>query len=98
LAIIDKLLKVYEKDLGIGYNIAYSFIATVAKSSLSSAAREQVLQLIVPAFYGHVYNLTCQLDHHPLYVVEISLKDLEVCKHIFSSSNFLAYSSCNVLP
>ena len=90
MAIIDRLLKVYGKDLGIGYDIACSFIATVAKSSLSSAAREQALQLIVPAFHGYAHNRACQLDHHPLYVVGFGLEDFEGCERVFSSSNFLA--------
>lgn len=90
LAIIDRLLKVYGKDLGIGYDIACSFIATVAKSFLSPAAREKALQLVVPAFHGYAHNCACQLDHHPLYVVGFGLEDFEECERIFSSSNFLA--------
>ena len=90
MAIIDKLLKVYGKHLGVGYDIACSFLATVAKSSLSPAAREQALQLVVPAFHGYAHNRACQLDHHPLYVVGFGLEDFEGCERIFSSSNFLA--------
>jgi hypothetical protein len=84
------LLKVYGKDLGIGYDIACSFLATVAKSSLAPAAREQALQLVVPAFHGYAHNRACQLDHHPLYVVGFGLEDFEGCERVFSSSNFLA--------
>jgi Kyakuja-Dileera-Zisupton transposase len=90
LAIIDRLLKVYGKDLGIGYDIACSFLTTVAKSSISPATREQALQLVVPAFHGYAHNCACQLDHHPSYVVGFGLEDFEGCERIFSSSNFLA--------
>jgi len=90
LAIIDRLLKVYGKDLGIGYDIACSFLATIAKSSLSAAAREKALQLVVPAFHGYAHNRACQLDHHPLYVVGFGIEDFEGCERVFSSSNFLA--------
>ena len=77
LAIINRSLKVYGKDLGIGYDIACLFLATIAKSSLSAAAQEKALQLVVPAFHGYVHNCACQLNHHPLYVVGFGLEDFE---------------------
>ncbi|KIM74378.1 hypothetical protein PILCRDRAFT_828356 [Piloderma croceum F 1598] len=90
LAIIDRLLRVYGKDIGLGYDIVCSFLATIAKSSLSAVAREKALQLVVPAFHGYAHNCACQLGHHPLYVVGFGIEDFEGCERIFSSSNFLA--------
>lgn len=90
LAIIDRLLRVYGKDLGIGYDIACAFLATVAKSSISAAAREKALQIVVPSFHGWAHNRACQLKHHPLYTVGFGIEDHETCERVFSSSNFLA--------
>ncbi|KAF8229079.1 hypothetical protein L208DRAFT_1100087, partial [Tricholoma matsutake] len=45
------------------------------------------LQLAVDAFHGHAHNCMCQLVSHPLFLNGFGLKDLAICKRIFSGTN-----------
>ena len=56
LAIINELLIVFGKGLGLGYDIACSFKATIQKSSIVVAAAELQLHLCVPSFHGFAHN------------------------------------------
>lgn len=87
LAIINELLQVFGKGVGLGYDIACSFKATVQKSSIATAAAELQLRLCVPSFHGFAHNRWCQLHNHPLYITCFGIEDLEICERIFSASN-----------
>lgn len=87
LAIINELLQGFGKRLGLGYDIACSFNATIRKSSIAVAAAEQQLRLCVPSFHGFAHNRSCQLLNHPLYLTCFGIEDLEICERVFSASN-----------
>ncbi|KIM86138.1 hypothetical protein PILCRDRAFT_5198 [Piloderma croceum F 1598] len=87
LAILNELLQLFGKNLGIGYDIACAFMATVRKSSLAAAAAELRLRLCVPAFHGFAHNRPCQLSNHPLYITGFGIEDLETCEKVFAPSN-----------
>ena len=87
LAIVNELLTVFGKDLGLGYDIACSFKATIRKSSIAAAAAELQLRLCVPSFHGFAHNQWCQLHNHPLYIRCFGLEDLEICERVFTASN-----------
>jgi hypothetical protein len=90
IAIINQLLQIFGPRLGIGYDIACSFSATIAKSSIAPLAHQQSLRLCVPSFHGYAHNRACQLDWHPLYVKGFGIEDLEGCERIFSNLNGVA--------
>ncbi|KAF8589779.1 hypothetical protein K439DRAFT_1645026 [Ramaria rubella] len=71
LATLDKLLKVFKEDQGVGYDIGCSFHAMVACSSLAEWATMYCLLLSVNAFHGHAHNCMCQLCCHPLYLQDL---------------------------
>ena len=87
LAIVNELLTVFGKDLGLGYDIACLFKATIWKSSIAAAAAELQLRLCVPSFHGFAHNQWCQLHNHPLYIRCFGLEDLEICEWVFAASN-----------
>ncbi|KAH9853435.1 hypothetical protein C2E23DRAFT_698062, partial [Lenzites betulinus] len=91
LAIVNKLLDVYGKDMKIvlGYDIGCEFAKILQKSTLGPRAKG-VIEPIVPAFHGHSHNRACQLDWHPMYRAGAGKEDFEGCEHFFSSSNALA--------
>ncbi|KAG2369623.1 hypothetical protein BDR07DRAFT_1266912 [Suillus spraguei] len=70
LAIIDKLLAVYGKNGGCAYDIGCAFSKTLTNSSLGMRAGELDFRLMVGAFHGHAHNRKCQLDWHPMYILE----------------------------
>ena len=90
LAIVQKLLDTFGKDLGLGYDIGCKFKTTVRQSSLGAQARELNLTCLVGAFHGHAHNRICQLSHLATYVDGLGLEDLEGCERAFSKSNALA--------
>ncbi|KAF7371676.1 hypothetical protein MVEN_00023800 [Mycena venus] len=90
LAIVDELLDMFGKNLGIGYDIGCHFEATIKKSLLSERAKEKLLTMLVGAFHGHAHNRLCQLKFLATYVKGLGLEDLEVCEQFFSQSNALA--------
>ncbi|KAG1720454.1 uncharacterized protein EDB91DRAFT_1240413 [Suillus paluster] len=84
LAVVSKLLDVFRKDLGGGYNIGCSILGqSVHKLNHTS---------LVGAFHRHAHKHLCQLDHLTTYVEGLGLEDLEGCERMFSKSNALASS------
>lgn len=62
----------------LGFDIGYSFDATVRSSELvGPLAAERKLHILVNAFHGWAHNQTCQLEYHPLYTLGFGLEDLE---------------------
>ncbi|KAF7335046.1 hypothetical protein MVEN_02254900 [Mycena venus] len=76
LAIVDELLDMFGKKLGIGYDIGCHFEATIKKSLLSEQPKEKLLTML--------------LKFLATYVKGLGLEDLEVCERFFSQSNALA--------
>lgn len=89
---VSKLLQVFGKDLGGGYDIGCKFKSTLARSPLGSLARELNYKSLVPAFHCHAHRRLCQLSHLPTYINGLGLEDLEGCERAFSKSNHLAAS------
>jgi hypothetical protein len=87
LTIINELLKLFRKNLGLGYDIACSFITMIHKSSLATAAARLNLCLCVPAFHGFAHNCVCQLNNHSLYVSGFGIEDLKICEKGFAPCN-----------
>ncbi|EKM49342.1 uncharacterized protein PHACADRAFT_188921 [Phanerochaete carnosa HHB-10118-sp] len=90
LAVIDWLLSVHGKQIGLGYDVGCDLHTTVMSSSLGERARKQELRLVVPAFHGHAHNRLCQLSWHPMYVNGTGKEDFEGSERAFSDSNQLA--------
>ena len=90
LAVISRLFDEYGMDLGLGYDIMCAFIKTLARSSLGAKTVAFHLQGVVPAFYGHAHNRSCQVQWHPMYMEGVGLEDFEECEHTFYKSNKLA--------
>ncbi|KAG1816408.1 uncharacterized protein BJ212DRAFT_1213235, partial [Suillus subaureus] len=95
LAIIEHLLTVYRQNGAHTYNIGCAFAKTLANSTLGQHASSLNLQMMVGAFHGHTHNQQCQLDCHPMYIEGTGHTEGEGCKHVFSSSNKLAQSTCH---
>lgn len=77
--------------LGLAYDIACSFSATLRQSSLGEKANASGLRMVVPAFHGHAHNRLCQLNNHILMSHGFGLEDLETCERVFSGSNSVAH-------
>ncbi|KAG1848567.1 hypothetical protein F4604DRAFT_1593879, partial [Suillus subluteus] len=90
LAIIDKLLTVYDKNGACAYDIGCAFTKTLGTSALGPQVRELGFHLMAGAFHGHAHNHMCQLDWHLMYITGTGHSEGEGCKHIFSASNALA--------
>lgn len=90
LAIVDKLLDVYDNNICVGYDIACSFSATLRSSSLGAKATAAGLRCVVPAFHGYAHSRSCQVKWHPLYVEGTGKEDFEGSERAFSASNALA--------
>ncbi|KAI6010076.1 hypothetical protein BKA83DRAFT_4467634 [Pisolithus microcarpus] len=90
LAIISKLLEVFGKDLGGGYDIGCQFKTMLDQSPLGPLARSLNHTCLVGAFHGHAHRRLCQLDHLTTYTKGLGLEDLETCERTFSKSNALA--------
>ncbi|KAG1805499.1 hypothetical protein EV424DRAFT_1474356 [Suillus variegatus] len=72
LAVVSKLLEVFGKDLGGGYDIGCRFKTTLNRSVLGQSARELNHTSLVGAFHGHAHKRLCQLDHLTTYVKAIA--------------------------
>ncbi|KAI6110712.1 hypothetical protein EDD16DRAFT_1694292 [Pisolithus croceorrhizus] len=90
LTIISKLLEVFGKDLGGGYDIGCQFKTTLNQSPLGLLACSLNHTCLVGAFHGHAHQCLCQLDHLTTYTKGLGLEDLETCERTFSKSNVLA--------
>ncbi|KAJ7506731.1 hypothetical protein B0H11DRAFT_2153790 [Mycena galericulata] len=90
LAMVQRLLDRYGKDIGLGYDIMCAFFKTLLRSSLGPRVVAMNLRGVVPAFHGHAHNRACQVGWHPLYVEGVGLEDFEECERTFGKSNHLA--------
>ncbi|KAJ3717531.1 hypothetical protein C8R42DRAFT_587087, partial [Lentinula raphanica] len=93
LAIVDRLLDVFGRDLGMGYDIGCGFKATIKKTPLQPKAEELGYTSLVGAFHGHAHSRLCQTSHLTTYIPGLGLKHLEQCESFFSESNELASST-----
>ncbi|KAJ7635957.1 hypothetical protein DFH06DRAFT_1272023 [Mycena polygramma] len=89
LAMVQRLLDRYGKDVGLGYDIMCAFFKTLLRSSLGQRVVAMNMKGVVPAFHGHAHNRACQIGWHPLYVDGVGLEDFEECERTFAKSNHL---------
>src|SRR5882724_12772858 len=89
LAIAQKMLNMFGKDLGGGFNIGCRFGTTLANSPLGPLACELNHTSLVGSFHGHAHRCLCQLSHLATYWKGMGLEDLEGCECAFSKSNSL---------
>ncbi|KAG1893006.1 uncharacterized protein F5891DRAFT_1131416 [Suillus fuscotomentosus] len=94
LAVVSKLLKVFGKDLGGGYDIGCRFKTTLNQSVLGQSACELNHTSLIGAFHGHAHKHLCQLDHLTTYVKGLGLENLEGCEQTFSKLNTLTSLVC----
>ncbi|KAG1834285.1 hypothetical protein DFJ58DRAFT_719367 [Suillus subalutaceus] len=90
LAVVSKLMDVFGKNLGGGYDIGCQFKTTLDQSSLGPLARSLQHTCLVGAFHGHAHRRLCQLFSLTTYIKGLGLEDLETCERTFSKSNSLA--------
>ncbi|KAG1888972.1 uncharacterized protein F5891DRAFT_1216814 [Suillus fuscotomentosus] len=90
LAVVSKLMDVFGKQLGGGYNIGCQFKTTLDNSSIGPLARSLQHTCLVGAFHGHAHRRLCQLFSLTTYIKGLGLEDLETCERTFSKSNSLA--------
>ncbi|KAG2030173.1 hypothetical protein BDR03DRAFT_987260 [Suillus americanus] len=94
LAVVSKLMGVFGKNLGGGYDIGCQFKTTLDKSSLGPLAHSLQHTCLVGGFHGHAHHCLCQLVFLTTYIMGLGLENLETCKRTFSKSNSLASSLC----
>jgi Kyakuja-Dileera-Zisupton transposase len=80
IAVVNRLLDQYGKDIGLGYDIMCAFIKTLLRSSLGAKIVGLHLQGVIPAFHGHAHNRGCQVHWHPMYMEGVGLEDFEECE------------------
>jgi Kyakuja-Dileera-Zisupton transposase len=90
LAVVAKLLCVFGKDLGGGFDIGCRFKTTLSQSPLGPQAEELNYTSLVGGFHGHAHRRLCQLAHLATYIKGLGLEDLEGCERAFSKSNDVA--------
>ncbi|KAF8516427.1 hypothetical protein BU17DRAFT_76640 [Hysterangium stoloniferum] len=90
LAVVAKLLQVFGKDLGGGFDIGCRFKTTLARSPLAPQAKELNYTSLVGGFHGHAHRQLCQLVHLATYTKGLGLEDLEGCERAFSKLNDVA--------
>ncbi|KAI0323191.1 hypothetical protein GY45DRAFT_1265025, partial [Cubamyces sp. BRFM 1775] len=90
LAIVNKLIEAYGKDIKIGYDIACAFSKILQRSTIGAQVSALGITGVVPAFHGHSHNRPCQVNWHPLYTPGVGKEDFEGCERCFSESNALA--------
>ncbi|KAG1889612.1 uncharacterized protein F5891DRAFT_1131821 [Suillus fuscotomentosus] len=81
LAVIAKLLDVFGKRLGSGYDIGCQFKTTLDNSSLGPLARSLQHTCLVGAFHRHAHRRLCQLFSLTTYIKGLGLEDLETVFH-----------------
>ena len=92
LAVVAKLLQVFGKNLGGGFDIGCRFKTTLSQSPLGPHAQDLNYKSLVGSFHGHAHRRLCQLVHLATYMEGLGLEDLEGCERAFSKSNELAAS------
>ncbi|KAG1789326.1 hypothetical protein EV424DRAFT_1476376 [Suillus variegatus] len=81
LAVVAKLLDVFGKQLGSGYDIGCQFKTTLNNSSLGPLAHSLQHTCLVGAFHGHAHRRLCQLFSLTTYIKGLGLEDLETVFH-----------------
>ncbi|KAG2357549.1 hypothetical protein BDR07DRAFT_1453047 [Suillus spraguei] len=94
LAVVSKLMDVFGKNLGGGYDIGCQFKMTLNQSSLGPLARSLQHTCLVGAFYVHAHRCLCQLFLLTTYIKGLGLEDFKTCERTFSKSNSLASALC----
>src|SRR6202034_1607916 len=84
LAVVEKMLDVFGRDLGGGFDIGCRFETTLYNSLLGPHARELNHTSLVGSFHGHAHRHLCQLRHLATYIKGLGLEDLEGCERAFS--------------
>jgi hypothetical protein len=91
LAAVDKLCRLFGKDLLMGYDIGCTFRGTALRSPLvGDLVRKSNLGFVVGSFHGYAHNRKCQLTNHPLNVEGAGLESFEQNEQLFSSTNSVA--------
>lgn len=90
LAIISKILKYLKEKLLIVYNIECTMEIMVICSSLGLKFKDRNARFCVPVFYTYSHNHLYQIQFHSNNIEEISIKDVETLKYVFSGMNILA--------
>ncbi|EIW86142.1 hypothetical protein CONPUDRAFT_46498, partial [Coniophora puteana RWD-64-598 SS2] len=90
IAIVERMLKVFGKNLCVGYDIGCKFKTTLLKSRLGDLVRKLNHTCLVGAFHGHAHRRACQVDYLTTYVEGIGLEDFEGCERKYSKTNPLA--------
>ncbi|KAG1880790.1 hypothetical protein F4604DRAFT_1578517 [Suillus subluteus] len=92
LAVVARLLDVFDDGLGGGYDIGCQFKVTLDNSSLGPLVRSMNHTCLVGAFHGHAHRRLCQLFLLTTYIKGLGIEDLKTCERTFSKSNSLASS------
>ncbi|KAF7984573.1 hypothetical protein HWV62_13791 [Athelia sp. TMB] len=90
LAVVAKMLRVFGRDLGGGYDIGCKFKSTLMRTPLANSVQELNYSSLVGSFHGHAHRRLCQLSHLATYIRGLGLEDLEGCERAFSKSNAMA--------
>ncbi|KAH8111333.1 hypothetical protein DFH11DRAFT_1508526, partial [Phellopilus nigrolimitatus] len=91
LAMIDRLIEVFGRDILDASDIGCQFSTTANSSALvGPKIRQNNFRFCVNAFHGYAHCRQCQLQWHPLYTEGVGLEDFETCERVFSESNRVA--------
>ena len=88
LAVVSRLLDVFGKGLGGGYNISCKFKTMISRNSLVEPAQLLAYTSLIGSFHGHVHGHLCQLDYLATYIEGLGLKDLKGCEHCHAPNTF----------
>ena len=91
LAIVSKMIDLFGDNLLCGYDIGCGFSKTADSSALVGPKKRRAgLKIICNSFHGHAHCRVCQLECHPMYIVDVGNEDFEGCERVFSESNRIA--------
>jgi len=90
LACVEKMLTVFGKNQGGGFDTGCQFKTTLNNSTLGPQARQLNYKSLVDAFHGHAHRRLCQLSHLATYQKGLGLEDLGMCERAYSKSNSMA--------
>ncbi|KAG1869718.1 hypothetical protein C8R48DRAFT_746887 [Suillus tomentosus] len=94
LAVMSKLMDVFGKQLGGGYNIGCQFKTTLDNSSIGPLTRSLQHTCLIGAFHGHAHRRLCQLFSLTTYIKGLGLEDLETINTYFEhNDNFEVYAN-----
>lgn len=87
LACIEKMLNVFGKNIGGGFDTGCQLDITIKNSALGPRAQELNYTSLVDGFHGHAHRRLCQLSYLATYRKGLGLEDLGMCERVFSRSN-----------